>query len=325
MGSAQGTRACPVGRGRLKKMEDVMEILAWFVFAILAFLVLSTLLGSFFTVSTAQVAVITRFGRFLRVANPGLNWKWPLIDSVAGRISLRVNQITLTMETKIKDNVFVTIPISVQNRVRPEKAFDAFYKLSNPAEQIQSYVEQVILGHVPGMTLDEVFASQSGIAAAVKQELDADMAGFGYEIVNVLVTDIVPDAKVKSAMNDINAAQREQVAANARGEAEKILVVKRAEAEADSKALQGQGIANQRKAIIEGLQGSIEQFQKVIGSASTSEVMQLVLVTQYFDTIKSIGENDKTNTLFLAHSPGAVKDISDEVLRSMLVAERAKP
>ncbi len=302
-----------------------MEILAWFVFAILAFLVLSTLLGSFFTVSTAQVAVITRFGRFLRVANPGLNWKWPLIDSVAGRISLRVNQITLTMETKTKDNVFVTIPISVQNRVRPEKAFDAFYKLSNPAEQIQSYVEQVILGHVPGMTLDEVFASQSGIAAAVKQELDADMAGFGYEIVNVLVTDIVPDAKVKSAMNDINAAQREQVAANARGEAEKILVVKRAEAEAESKALQGQGIANQRKAIIEGLQGSIEQFQKVIGSASTSEVMQLVLVTQYFDTIKSIGENDKTNTLFLAHSPGAVKDISDEVLRSMLVAERAKP
>ena len=134
------------------------------------------------------------------------------------------------------------------------------------------------------MTLDEVFASQSGIAAAVKQELDADMAGFGYEIVNVLVTDIVPDAKVKSAMNDINAAQREQVAANARGEAEKILVVKKAEAEAESKALQGQGIANQRKAIIEGLQGSIEQFQKVVGGASTAEVMQLVLVTQYFDT-----------------------------------------
>ena len=167
------------------------------------------------------------------------------------------------METKTKDNVFVTIPISVQNNVRPDKVFDAFYKLSNPVEQIQSYVEQVILGHVPGMTLDEVFASQSGIAAAVKQELDADMAAFGYEIVNVLVTDIVPDAKVKSAMNDINAAQREQVAAAARGEAEKILVVKKAEAEAESKALQGQGIANQRKAIIEGLRGSIEQFQKV--------------------------------------------------------------
>ena len=290
-------------------MGDIMAVLSWIVFAFFAFLVLSSFLGSFFTVDTAQVAIITRFGKFLRVADPGLNWKWPVIDSVAGRISLRVNQITLTMETKTKDNVFVTIPISVQNRVRPEKAFDAFYKLSNPAQQIQAYVEQVILGHVPGMTLDEVFASQSGIAAAVKQELDADMAGFGYEIVNVLVTDIVPDAKVKSAMNDINAAQREQVAANARGEAEKILVVKRAEAEAESKALQGQGIANQRKAIIEGLQSSIEQFQKVVGGASTAEVMQLVLVTQYFDTIKSIGESDKTNTLFLTHSPGAVKDI----------------
>src|SRR5580658_10409483 len=301
-----------------------MALFGSVVFWVLVVIFLFACLLSFFTVNTAQVAIITRFGRFLRVANPGLNWKWPFIDSVAARMSLRVNQITLTMETKTKDNVFVTIPISVQNRVRPEKAFDAFYKLSDPVAQIQAYVEQVILGHVPGMTLDEVFASQSGIAAAVKQELDADMAGFGYEIVNVLVTDIVPDAKVKSAMNDINAAQREQVAANARGEAEKILVVKRAEAEAESKALQGQGIANQRKAIIEGLQGSIEQFQKVVGGTSTSEVMQLVLVTQYFDTIKSIGENDKTNTLFLSHSPGAVKDISDQVLQSMLIAERAK-
>jgi regulator of protease activity HflC (stomatin/prohibitin superfamily) len=301
-----------------------MEILGLGAIAFLAFFALSTILGSFFTVNTAQVAVITRFGKFLRVAEPGLNWKVPFIDSVSGRISLRVNQITLTMETKTKDNVFVTIPISVQNRVRPEKAFDAYYKLSDPAQQIKSYVEQVILGHVPGMTLDEVFASQSGIAAAVKKELDVDMAGFGYEIVNVLVTDIVPDAKVKSAMNDINAAQREQVAANARGEAEKILVVKKAEAEAESKALQGQGIANQRKAIIEGLQGSIEQFQKVVAGASTSEVMQLVLVTQYFDTIKSIGESDKTNTLFLSHSPGAVKEISDQVLQSMIGADRAK-
>jgi len=295
-------------------------VLFWF----LVFIFLVACLLSFFTVSTAQIAIVTRFGKFLRVAEPGLNWKWPFIDRVAGRVSLRVNQITLTMETKTKDNVFVTIPISVQNRVRPEKAFDAFYRLSDPVQQIQAYVEQVILGHVPGMTLDEVFASQSGIAAAVKQELDADMAGFGYEIVNVLVTDIVPDAKVKSAMNDINAAQREQVAANARGEAEKILVVKKAEAEAQSKALQGQGIANQRKAIIEGLQGSIEQFQKTVAGASTSEVMQLVLVTQYFDTIKSIGEMDKTNTLFLSHSPAAVRDISDQILQSMLVADRAK-
>jgi regulator of protease activity HflC (stomatin/prohibitin superfamily) len=292
--------------------------------ALLLLVVIVLVFGSFFTVNTAEVAVITRFGKFLRVAEPGLNWKMPIIDSVAGRISLRVNQINLTMETKTKDNVFVTIPISVQNRVRPEKAYDAFYRLSNPAQQIQSYVEQVILGHVPGMTLDEVFASQSGIAAAVKQELDADMATFGFEIVNVLVTDIVPDAKVKSAMNDINAAQREQVAANARGEAEKILVVKKAEAEAESKALQGQGIANQRKAIIEGLRGSIEQFRSAVADVTTAEVMQLVMVTQYFDTIKSIGELDKTNTLFLSHSPAAVRDIADQIMQSVLIAEKAK-
>src|ERR1700722_10241592 len=300
-----------------------MEQLYWIPFGITVCILLFLILGSFFTVNTAEVAVITRFGKFLRIAQPGLNWKRPFVDNVAGLVTLRVNQITLTMETKTKDNVFVTIPISVQNRVCPEKVFDAFYKLSDPEAQIKSYVEQVILGHVPGMTLDEVFASQSSIAAAVKQELDADMALFGYEIVNVLVTDIIPDLKVKSAMNDINAAQREQVAANARGEAEKILVVKKAEAEAESKALQGQGIANQRKAIIEGLQVSIEQFQKVVEGASAREVMQLVMVTQYFDTLKSIGESDRTNPLFLAHSPGAVKEVSDQILQSMLIADRA--
>lgn len=301
-----------------------MDVMWLIPLGALALIFLILILSSFFTVNTAEVAVITRFGKFLRAADPGLNWKRPFFDSVAGMVSLRVNQISLTMETKTKDNVFVTIPISVQNRVRPEKVYDAFYKLSDPTAQIKSYVEQVILGHVPGMTLDEVFASQSSIAAAVKQELDADMATFGFEIVNVLVTDIVPDQKVKSAMNDINAAQREQVAANARGEAEKILVVKKAEAEAESKALQGQGIANQRKAIIEGLQTSIEQFQKVVDGASSRDVMQLVLVTQYFDTLKSIGENDKTNTLFLAHTPSAVKEVSDQILESMLVAQQSK-
>jgi len=300
-----------------------MDVIIMILLGVVALFVLILVLSSFFTVNTAEVAVLTRFGKFQRVADPGINFKLPIFDTIAGRVSLRVSQISLTMETKTKDNVFVTIPISVQNRVRPEKVYDAFYKLSDPTAQIKSYVEQVILGHVPGMTLDEVFASQSSIAAAVKQELDADMATFGFEIVNVLVTDIVPDAKVKSAMNDINAAQREQVAANARGEAEKILVVKKAEAEAESKALQGQGIANQRKAIIEGLQVSIEQFQKVVDGASSKDVMQLVMVTQYFDTLKSIGENDKTNTLFLSHSPSAVKDVSEQILESMVVAQRA--
>src|SRR3974390_2040551 len=165
-----------------------MDLLVLIPLLVLGVIVLVTILGSFFTVNTAEVAVLTRFGKFLRVAEAGLNWKTPYFDAVAGIVSLRVNQITLTMETKTKDNVFVTIPISVQNRIRPERVFDAFYKLSDPTAQIRSYVEQVILGHVPGMTLDEVFASQASIAQAVKKELDSDMEGFGYEIVNVLET-----------------------------------------------------------------------------------------------------------------------------------------
>lgn len=274
-----------------------------------------------FTVLTAEVAIVARFGRYLRTAHPGLNWKIPVMDTIVGRVSLRITQIDLTIETKTKDNVFVSIPISVQTLVHSDNAHDAFYKLANPTEQIRAYVEQVILGYVPQLLLDEVFAKQSSIALEVKRELDSDMANFGYEIVNVLVTDIIPDEKVKAAMNDINAAQRQQVAATARAEAEKIVVVKRAEAEAESKALQGRGIADQRRAIIEGLQSSIEQFQKISEDTSIKEVMQLVMITQYFDTLKSIGDNSKTNTLFVSHSPGAINDISEQILQSLIASK----
>ncbi|MBC2653345.1 SPFH domain-containing protein [Novosphingobium flavum] len=298
-----------------------MEIVGSIFGMSLLLLLIGLVLSSFFTVQTAEVAIITRFGQFLRNAGPGLGWKVPLIDKVQSRMSLRVEQIALTMETKTRDNVFVTIPVSVQARVRPEKVFEAYYSLADPTAQIKAYVEQVVLGHVPGMTLDEVFASQSSIAAAVKMELDTDMDAFGYEIVNVLVTDIIPDAKVKAAMNDINAAQREQVAAAARGESEKILVVKKAEAEAESKALQGQGIANQRKAIIEGLSNSIEGFKQSLGEVTARDAMQLVLVTQYFDTLKSIGETGKANTIFVSHTPGAVQDISDQIMQAMVAVQ----
>ena len=310
---------------KLFGIEEMVLFQSWIIWLLFFVVILILLFKGLFTILTAEVGIVTRFGKFLRVAQPGLNWLIPFIDRLDGRLSLRVSQITLKMETKTKDNVFVGIPISVQTMVRPERVFDAYYKLTDPVAQIKSYVEQVILGHVPGMTLDEVFANQSSIALAVRKELDSDMSGFGYEIVNVQVTDISPDEKVKSAMNDINAAQREQVAASSRGEAEKILVVKKAEAEAESKALQGHGIANQRRAIIEGLQVSVEQFQKGVGgSATIAEVMQLVLVTQYFDTLKSIGESHGTNTLFLAHSPGAVGDISEQILQAMLQADRSK-
>jgi regulator of protease activity HflC (stomatin/prohibitin superfamily) len=303
-------------------MENHLTITAVVLIAGVTAMFVSVMLSSLvFTVQTAEIAIITRFGKFLRIAEAGLNFKVPFIDTVAGRVSLRVQQAALRMETKTSDNVFVTIPIAVQYRVKPGNAFDAFYKLAEPIRQIEAYVEQVILGHVPGLTLDQVFANQSSIAAAVKKELAVDMESFGYEIVNVLVTDIAPDAKVKAAMNDINAAQREQVAATARGEAEKILVVKKAEAEAEAKALQGQGIAKERAAIVEGLRESVSKFKDALEDVGTSDVMHLLLVTQYFDTLKSIGSSGKSSTIFLPAGAGAVSEMRQQMLEAFAASK----
>src|ERR1700686_4715598 len=301
---------------------DFSQALAFLFYGVLALFILGTILSGFFQVRTAEAVVIQRMGKFNRVATAGINFKLPWLDQIAGRIDLRVQQLALDVETKTKYNVFVKMPVSVQYHVIPDKVYEAFYKLANPKQQISSYVFNVILGHVPKMNLDDTFLQQSDIAVAIKEGLDDVMKTYGYAIDQALVTDIKPDEKVKAAMNEINAAQREQVAASARGEAEKILKVKRAEAEAESKALQGQGIANQRKAIIEGLKVSVEQFQKVVDGASAKEVMQLVLVTQYFDTLKSIGESDRTNTLFLSHLPGSVTEVGDQILESMLVSTK---
>lgn len=279
------------------------------LYAIIFLFLIGTALSGFYQVKTAEAVVIQRMGKFNRVANAGINFKLPWLDQIAGRIDLRVQQLALDVETKTKDNVFVKMPVSVQYHVIPEKVYEAFYKLANPKQQISSYVFNVILGHVPKMNLDDAFLQQSDIAIAIKEGLDDVMRTYGYAIDQALVTDIEPDEKVKAAMNDINAAQREQVAATARGEAEKILKVKQAEAEAQSKALQGQGIANQRKAIIEGLKESVEEFSKAVEGSTPRDVMMLVLVTQYLDTMKEIGANDKSNTILMSHSPSAVSDL----------------
>ena len=286
------------------------------VFFVFMLLVIS---GSFFTVDTSQAAVLQRFGKFLRVANAGLNFKVPFFDEISARINLRVQQLDMEIETKTKDNVFVRIPVSIQFLVMPDKVYEAFYKLNDPAQQIRSYVFNVILGHVPKMNLDEAFLQQADIAVAVKAELDTIMADFGYSITKALVTDIKPDDKVKAAMNDINAAQREQVASSARGEADKILKVKQAEADAESKALQGQGIANQRKAIISGLQESVELFQKSVPGASASDVLMMVMMTQYLDTLKEVGANSRTNTIMMPHSPGGLSDFFSELRNSVVL------
>jgi len=292
-------------------------------YGIIALVVLGAILSGLFQVETAAAVVIQRMGKFQRVATAGMNFKVPYIDQIAGRIDLRVQQLALDVETKTKDNVFVKIPVSVQYHVIPEKVYEAFYKLANPKQQISSYVFNVILGHVPKMNLDDAFLQQSDIAIAIKEGLDDVMKTYGYAIDQALVTDIEPDEKVKAAMNEINAAQREQVAASARGEAEKILKVKQAEAEAESKALQGQGIANQRKAIINGLKDSVEAFSQAVEGSSPKDVMMLVLVTQYLDTIKEIGAQDKTNTLFMSHSPVAMGDIFRQLQDAVMIGQKA--
>jgi regulator of protease activity HflC (stomatin/prohibitin superfamily) len=302
---------------------DFSQALAFLFYGVLALFILGTIFSGFFQVRTAEAVVIQRMGKFNRVATAGINFKLPWLDQIAGRIDLRVQQLALDVETKTKDNVFVKMPVSVQYHVIPDKVYEAFYKLANPKQQISSYVFNVILGHVPKMNLDDAFLQQSDIAVAIKEGLDDVMRTYGYAIDQALVTDIEPDEKVKAAMNDINAAQREQVAATARGEAEKILKVKQAEAEAQSKALQGQGIANQRKAIIEGLKESVTAFSAAVEGSTPKDVMLLVLVTQYLDTMKEIGTQDKSNTIFMSHSPAAVGDLFRQMQDAVMIGQTA--
>jgi regulator of protease activity HflC (stomatin/prohibitin superfamily) len=288
------------------------------VFAVVCFFALSIFLGSFFTVQTAQVAIVQRLGKFARIAGPGLNWKTPYLETVVQRMSMKVQQFEVQVETKTQDNVFVQIPVSIQYKVIPEGVEAAYYKLSDPVKQIESMVYNVVLGHVPKMKLDDTFLNQADIANDLRDNLDASMKEYGYSIVKVLISDIVPDQKVKAAMNDINAAQREREATVSRAETNKLLLVKQAEAEAESKRLQGEGIANQRKAIIAGLKDSVEDFAKTVPGSTPQDVMQLVLMTQYFDTLKEVAANDHTNTILIPHTPNTLTDIFSQIRNAII-------
>jgi regulator of protease activity HflC (stomatin/prohibitin superfamily) len=288
------------------------------IVAIVVLLALSIVLGSFFTVETAQVAIVQRLGKFARVAGPGLNWKTPYLETVVRRLSMKVQQFDVQVETKTQDNVFVQIPVSIQYKIMPDAVEAAFYKLSDPVKQIESMVYNVVLGHVPKMRLDDTFLNQADIASDLRDNLDASMKEYGYSIVKVLISDIVPDQKVKAAMNDINAAQREREATVSRAETNKMLLLKQAEAEAESKRLQGEGIANQRKAIITGLKDSVEDFAKTVPGSTPQDVMQLVLMTQYFDTLKEIAANDHSNTILIPHTPNTLTDIYSQIRNAII-------
>lgn len=283
------------------------------------------LFGSLFTISQGEAGIIERLGRFNRTVGPGLHIKWPFFEQI-DHISMQVLELTddkghaLCVETKTKDNVSVSIDIAVQYFVIPGKEFDAHYKLHDPESQFASYIFDVVRGKVPSMTLDEVFEDKDAIATQVKLVLTDAMDDYGYGIKNVLVVDVDQDEKVKTAMNEINAATRMRQAAAETGEANKILKVKAAEAEAESKALQGEGIARQRKALVDGLRESVTEFQESVSGVTSSEVMQLVMLTQYLDTMKDIGESGNATTILLPHSPGAMGDLHAQIRDAMIVA-----
>ncbi len=283
-------------------------------------LVVVILVFALFIVKQQQVAVIQRFGRFQSIRDAGIQIKIPIIDRVAGRLSLRIQQLDVMVETKTKDDVFVAIKVSVQYVVLKEKVYEAFYQLENPHGQITSYVFDVVRAEVPKLKLDYVFEKKDDIAIAVKSELEEAMNTYGYGIVKALVTDIDPDEEVKQAMNKINAAERIKTAAEYEGEAERIRIVAKATAEAESKRLQGQGIADQRREIARGLEESVEVLNKV--GINSQEASSLIVITQHYDTLHSVSENTRSNLILMPNSPSTASDMLNQMTTSFMAANK---
>jgi len=286
----------------------------------IGFFLFSILISAFFTVKQQTSAVIERFGKFHSIRNSGLQLKIPMVDRIAARVNLKIQQLDVIVETKTHDDVFVKLKISVQYVVIKEKVYEAFYKLEFPHEQITSYVFDVVRAEVPKMKLDDVFVKKDDIAIAVKAELQDAMLDYGYDIIKTLVTDIDPDSQVKEAMNRINAAEREKVAAQYEGDAARILIVEKAKAEAESKRLQGQGIADQRREIARGLEESVEVLNKV--GINSQEASALIVVTQHYDTLQSIGEATNTNLILLPNSPQAGSDMLNNMVASFTASNQ---
>ena len=274
----------------------------------------------FFIVKQQTSAIIERFGKFVSIRHSGLQLKIPIIDRIAGKLSLKIQQLDVVVETKTKDDVFVKLKVSVQFQVIKDKVYEAFYKLDYPHDQITSYVFDVIRAEVPKMKLDDVFEKKNDIAIAVKSELNDAMIEYGYDIIKTLVTDIDPDAQVKNAMNRINAAEREKVAAQYEGDAARILIVEKAKAEAESKRLQGQGIADQRREIARGLEESVEVLNKV--GINSQEASALIVVTQHYDTLQAIGADTNSNLILLPNSPQAGSDMLNNMVASFTASNQ---
>lgn len=287
---------------------------------IIGFGALLFVVSAIFIVKQQTAAIIERFGRFQSIRQSGLQLRIPIVDRIAGRLSLKIQQLDVIVETKTKDDVFVKLKVSVQYMVIRDKVYDAFYKLDYPHDQITSYVFDVVRAEVPKMRLDDVFERKDDIAIAVKSELNDAMINYGYDIIKTLVTDIDPDQQVKEAMNRINASEREKIAAQYEGDAARILIVEKAKAEAESKRLQGQGIADQRREIARGLEESVEVLNKV--GINSQEASALIVVTQHYDTLQSIGEETNSNLILLPNSPQAGSDMLNNMVASFTASNQ---
>jgi regulator of protease activity HflC (stomatin/prohibitin superfamily) len=290
------------------------------LFTIILPIGLLLLFFTFFIVKQQSAAVVERFGKFVSIRQSGLQIKIPIIDSVAGRLSLRIQQLDVVVETKTKDDVFVKLKVSVQFKVIKEKVYDAFYKLDNPADQITSFIFDVVRAEVPKLILDDVFIKKDDVAIAVKSEIQEAMTEYGFQIIKTLVTDIDPDAQVKESMNRINASEREKVAAQFEGEAQKILIVERAKAEAESKRLQGQGIADQRREIARGLEDSVKVLNGV--DINSQEASALIVVTQHYDTLQSVGSASNSNLILMPNSPQAGSEMLNNMVASFTASNQ---
>lgn len=299
-------------------MEYVLQFIFGSATMIITIVVILLLLGMVFVVQQQTSYIIERFGKFHRVANPGLNFKIPFIDRIAKKVPLRIMQLDSVVETKTLDNVFVSVPVSVQYQV--QNVVDSFYRLADPERQIQSYVYDRVRTSLAKLNLDDAFSSKDQIAQDVESTLASAMNAYGFAIINTLVTDINPDPTVRASMNSINAAQREREAAISLAEAEKIKIVKQAEAEAEYKRLQGEGIAAQRKAIVDGL---VQQYELLRDAGVGNQAQEMLLLTQYFDTLQEVAKSSNTQTLLLPSNPGGVSDAMAELRNSLFTAVRA--
>lgn len=295
-------------------------------FFVLVFFALFLFFSGIFTVKQQTALVIERFGKFHSVRTAGLQFKIPFLDRTAGRLNLKIQQLDVVVETKTKDNVFVRLKVSVQFNVLSDSIYDAFYKLQNPTEQITAYVFDTVRAEVPKMRLDDVFERKDDVALAIRRELEEAMNDYGYGIIKALVTDIDPDQAVKNAMNHINAAERQKLAAEYEAESERIRIVARAKAEAESKRLQGQGIADQRREIARGLEESVDLLNKV--GINSQEASALILVTQHYDTLQQIGQHSNSNLILLPNAPTAASDMLTQMITSFVstqeLAEKMK-